>query len=261
MIFVIIMGPVLFYLPGRLSKLELPATVWPFNRVYPEGFPDFRGSLKEDWQPRTLQVCGAILLLPVLSLVLNYTLQASQGEADWLSPGKPYAVVAGRVEWQPKFESADEQQLAQYALTEPNTLNSDTPVVLFQAYYAYQQEGTEVVDSLNRLANPEWRIEARRQAAIQLGEGRRASSLIASSQSEFAGVEPEYMLVWYWYKIGQRHASTALGVKFSQVIEKLLLRPQGSVFAISTACQSRDCQLAAERLKEFVGALQDSESN
>ncbi|HLA81762.1 MAG TPA: exosortase A, partial [Thermoleophilia bacterium] len=143
--------------------------------------------------------------------------------------------------WKPRFVGADTAVAATYQ-GEPG------PVQMYLAYYAQQQQGSELVNSLNALVGERgsWRVIDSRPRVVSLANQE------LKVREALLGGESVRLLVWQWYWIDGRHTSSPYFAKLLEARALLLGHPSsGASIVLGTAYQGR-AEDAASRLGRFV---------
>ncbi len=150
--------------------------------------------------------------------------------------GKP---VAWSPHWQPEFGSSSVVISGTYGCTEP--------VSVFMAGYSENVQGTELVSDLNRVIPDEWSdFSTTSKETFDNGIGQ----VVDVNEVQVRREEGE-SLIWYWYSIGDRTATTAVGVKLLQVLELITAgRSDGEVYLLETPLTP-----ALESDRERLGAV------
>ncbi len=105
-------------------------------------------------------------------------------------------------------------------------------VDFFAAYYAYQDQGKEVVSDLN-YAYPrgEWQTEASRDVTFSLPGGRN----FPVKETRISRIMGSKRVLWSWYYIGGYVTSSPLQAKLLSMVSGLKGRSDAAVVVISTA--------------------------
>lgn len=101
---------------------------------------------------------------------------------------------------------------------------------LFQSVYQQQQQGKELISAGNMIWPHAWRRVARR-ASVELST--EAQSLTV--QEVFVDGKQRSRLVWYWYDINGRTASTPLGAKLREGLDAIVLEAPNSALVVLVA--------------------------
>jgi exosortase A len=144
-------------------------------------------------------------------------------------------------DWKPIFTNPDSELAAVYRDT-ADALRLDI------GYYRYQRSGSEAVSSLNRLTNPyggDWKIIASRN---------RKDDGISVNETEVQK-NNQKVLVWHWYRVGDKSVANPMQAKFSQLAAQLFsARRDASMITLSTDIGD-DVASARARLKQFKTLL------
>jgi exosortase A len=177
-------------------------------------------------------LAGAALCLSGAALAAGPMMLAKRLETAALDPpalavpvvagcSAPGAWAAGP---HPEFESPDRTVAATYDC-------AGSPTNIFIAAYADNVQGRELVSDANRLAPAGWRRVTTAEAqAVSLTDGR--SLTVNELQLDSAGSR---WLVWYWYAVGGKRATSGAVVKLRQAVQLVLEgRADGSVYIVQT---------------------------
>ncbi len=145
-------------------------------------------------------------------------LQAPATEAPWTVTDAPDP------SWGPKFLAPDAQVLATYA-------ENGARASLYIAYYASQRDGAELINEVNALYD-EKRWQPRRQSdrRVTLADG----TAIGIREIELVAGNGDERLVWYWYCMGDKRATSPTVAKLWQLANSLTGSPEGAVIAVSS---------------------------
>jgi EpsI family protein len=99
------------------------------------------------------------------------------------------------------------------------------------AAYAENVQGTELVSDHNRVLPDEWSgFSTTSKESFDKGMGQ-----IVDVNEVQVRKEGSESLVWYWYGVGDRTATTSMGVKLLQVLEFVTAgRSDGEVYLLET---------------------------
>ena len=125
--------------------------------------------------------------------------------------------------WRPEFESPSVVVSGTYGCAEP--------VSVFMAGYAENVQGTELVSDHNRVIPDEWsRFRMKSKESFDNGIGQ----VVEVNEVQVRGEGGE-SLIWYWYSVGDRTATTSVGVKLLQALEFITAgRSDGEVHLLET---------------------------
>lgn len=235
-IFVVVFG-LFFPIADRLARREQPAT---------DGVPAV-AEADRDGAPLVERVMGATavaIAAPVLFFVVSL-LPARAVRADaaiaagagWVQA--PVADAPRPFEWVPAFPEPDERHEARWV---------SPPHVAHEVVYHYhsQSQGRELAGSASRIAprralgldRPLWLSEQDRwvrEAVVREGE-------------------EELVLVWYWYDVGGHRTVWAPMTKVLELWGFLRRRPDASLIAYATLCESELCGEEREAFRTLVPA-------
>jgi EpsI family protein len=187
--------------------------------------------------------CGAV------ALAAAWPLYAAQLDAAFGGPAPALASPAGAAgwsaepealtDWRPRYEGAAASAFQVYRKGEHR-------VALFLGYYRGQRQGAELVSSQNRVEAPPWLGVGSATRTERLGEGPvalRETRLRTSAQR---------LLVWEWYRIGERDLVDPFLAKALLARDKLLGRGDDSAVIILAAPYVARPEEAAESLRRFA---------
>ena len=142
----------------------------------------------------------------------SQTVRLPAGESGWQGP------QVAIDNWRPQFRGAA-TATAKYS-------KASDSVYLYVGYYAKQQQGAELINELNRIANTDaWQIGTQTVIAAVPG---RPEVIEAELDSLYAGKR----LVWYRYRVAGRYTTSNIGAKLFQVAGILTGRAGASVVAV-----------------------------
>ncbi|TVR98650.1 MAG: exosortase A [Rhodospirillales bacterium] len=141
----------------------------------------------------------------------------------------------GRVsDWQPVFSGADATVLEAFS-------DEDRMVELFVAGYAFQRQGSEVVNEMNRFSDEtRWR---------RVGVGRATATVDGQElevRTERIASTERKRLIWYWYWVDERFTSNKVEAKLLQAKARLLFEnPAAAVIAVTADYDDSPAEAAA----------------
>ena len=155
--------------------------------------------------------------------------------------------------WTPRIVGANRKIHHFYTSSQ----NNSASIGLHIAQYLEQKQGSEVVNSQNKLFNNQkahWRITEKNKKQIKLNdhEIEVVSAIVKGPRDNF--------LVWYWYRVGVYHTTNNYIAKLREVKSKLMDgRRDAAIFSVTTPIGLGD--LAEERaaasihLQQFVNDM------
>jgi exosortase A len=150
-------------------------------------------------------------------------LSAVPGAAGW---SETQTAIA---EWQPVLQGPAGTQRMSFS-------RDGATVTLFIGYYRDQKQGSELVNSMNRL------LPADDTPWNQIGRGSTAANFGADSSSvRTASLRsgPRRLRVWHWYWLDGQFTSSDTAAKLSLALDRLLMRTDTSAWiAISTSAET-----------------------
>jgi len=241
-VFGVIFLPVLWYVPAHLARLpKREATMTRVEAAASEGIP----------RRILLWTIGTMTVIPAASLLLATSADINLREPVWLEPSvasRLHLSVKGNADsWDPQYPSASNTRMQVLS----DAVRPGVEVMLYQAYYANQSDGHEVVDSGNDLAGPGW---VRNSSATTRVEAAYQSGNVSSVHLESED-RSRHLLVWYWYQVGKMQAASDLEAKLAQVLQKLQFRADAKLVAVAASCEEADCEETAATLGKFLQTL------
>ena len=134
---------------------------------------------------------------------------------------------------------------------------SSEPIGLYVAQYLEQKQGSEVVNSQNRLFNnqmPRWRIAEKNKKLVKLN-GHEIEVVSAVVQGP-----RDNILVWYWYRVGGYRTTNNYIAKLREVKSKIIDgRRDAAIFSVATAIglgdREEEIAMASKHLQQFVNDM------
>ena len=153
-----------------------------------------------------------------------------------------YKLVKGvPYDWTPNYSNAD-------AITS-GKLSRGRDVINFYAYtYFSQSQGKELIYYSNTISNEEWRggdVETYHSKKFKVFKTRLTSS-----------ISKRVKLVYYWYQIGGKVASSDFDAKLFQLAGQLNGRQDVALLAVSTDCNV-GCADAEKMLNKLIEPVND----
>jgi EpsI family protein len=156
------------------------------------------------------------------------------GRSGWQGPFAPGD------EWRPQFQGAI-SQMAAYR-------RNGEAVLLYIAYYSRQQQGSELINELNQIANQDrWRRTDRAVTSIVPG-----GQTVIEEKLQSRDKGPR--LVWYRYRVAGHYTSSRVTAKILEVAGMLAGHSGASVIAVATEIND-DVPAARERLSGFLASM------
>lgn len=109
--------------------------------------------------------------------------------------------------------------------------------------YLREEQGKEIINFYNKIANEEWR----RAGAPKTKQNDIKSAILASPSGK--------LLIYYWYDISGHRATSTLQAKLAQIYGYFTQNRTASLIAIATECKS-DCLDEHSYLKDFYTKYQ-----
>ena len=155
--------------------------------------------------------------------------------------------------WMPRIVGAN-REIHQFYTSSQNNMGS---IGLHIAQYLEQKQGSEVVNSQNKLFNNQmsrWRITEKNKKLVKLNghEIEVVSAIVKGPRDN--------LLVWYWYRVGAYHTTNNYIAKLREVKSKLIdSRRDAAIFSITTPISLGDIvekrAAASIHLQQFVNDM------
>ena len=188
--------------------------------------------------PAAAALCAGLLLVPgVFHSVGAGAAQEFAGLPSETSDGESQRAPALR--WRPEFKDGQVDRAA-YATGEHT-------IEVYRALYSRQTRDARVIRYGHRFTDQSWRPIGRQVREVQLGDG---SHRVIEYQGYAAG---QLALVWAWYEVGGRPATSSLGVKLLEVVALAQGRRDAAAVAIASPCVP-SCDSAADDMQSFLQA-------
>ncbi len=203
--------------------------------------------------PALILLIAAVTALPMLTLALDLVGRWNAPAPTWVAPvDSAFREIPRQTAWRPEYPQATRTSMSTYQGT---STSGQTPVSLFQAYYPSQTDQAEVIDANNDIIGEGWESRGnRRLEAVLNSETQPVGEMLLTNS---AG---DRMAIWFWYRIGDAHASSDRHAKFEQVIQKLKLRADAMLIAVAAPCSVQSCDIARHELDEFTRVLGTDDS-
>lgn len=199
-----------------------------------------------------MPVLASVVILAIAgSVETGQRLTAYQVAEDALIPLQPIVVAPPWEEvdvatpnWNPSFVGADMELHSSYRRDEQQ-------VDVYLAFYAYQRQDAEVINSSNRFADRVFwdRAGSGKSQAVIEGEARKVNyvRMLAHRRGR---------VVWYWYWVDGRFTSNPYIAKLLQVKARLFGGVR-SAAAIAVAADYTDAPVDAhDVLRDFTGQME-----
>ena len=232
-LFAVVLVPVLFC-AGWLERRGS-------SRARPGGDPVPGGSAASSASTNPVPMLGAAALCAVL-LLLPGALNSIGAGGD-VAP-EPTALSADEamrytptLDWQPVFDGGQVERAARVV---------DGQVIeTYRAWYPRQRREARVIRYHHSFTGETWRPVGREVRELRFGNDTRAVI-------EFHGyASGQEALMWAWYEVGGRQATSNLGVKLQEVAALARGRRDAGAVAIASACRP-DCAHAAASLQAYL---------
>ncbi len=196
-----------------------------------------------------LPVTSAVLLLLAAGPGLLYV-QAQQPLPAPMTAGLPALAgcqgpVAWSQNWSPEFQGADHVGRASYAC-------GSYDAGAYVASYASQEQGKELITSVNRVWPHEWRRYVTESAVTaELDTGSRQVHQVHLHAPDRS------MLIWYWYQVGDDVLTNAVAVKLAAAVHTLGLQAvEASVVAVMVEDEGETAvEVLRDRLEPKAASL------
>jgi EpsI family protein len=188
--------------------------------------------------PAAATLCAGLLLVPGVF----HSVGAGAAQEFAVLPGETPDGAAQRapaLPWQPVFRDGHVDRAA-YATGERN-------IDVYRALYARQTRDARVIRYGHSFTGKSWRPIGRHIREVQLG----ADSYKVIEYQGYAG--GQLALIWAWYEVGGRPATSSLGVKLLEVAALAQGRRDAAAVAIASRCVP-SCDSAADDMQSFLQA-------
>ncbi len=143
--------------------------------------------------------------------------------------------------WQPSYTGADNTVYRQYQ-------NQTKTVYFYVAYYGSQDNGKELVGSLNRVYDQEqWRRVQDNSVSVTMSSGKNVS--VAETDIRSAD---KRRIVWHWYNINGAVTANRVMAKMLESWERLRNRKVDAMLVVVARDYTIDPQEARDDLKDFL---------
>jgi EpsI family protein len=152
-------------------------------------------------------------------------------------PSSPWTLA-----WRPDFEGPDRVMSGTYACTQP--------VSVFVATYLENTEGKKLVNDRNRLLPNEWSVSPAVDESFENAAGERTAVAEVRLREQEGDA-----LVWFWYRVGERTATSTTGVKLLQALQLIKAEKlEGQVYLVTTPLRPA-LESARQRLKDVAARI------
>ena len=183
-------------------------------------------------------LCAGLLLVPAaFHTVGSGGAQEFRGLPIETLQGNPRQAPA--LGWQPVFRGGHIDRVAYLA--------GDRTIDVFRAMYAQQGRESRVIRYGHTFTGSTWRPIGRGIRTVALGD---KSYQVIEYQGYVSG---QHALIWAWYEVGGRQATSNLGVKLLEVRAVLRGRRDAAAVAIASPCVP-NCESAAADMEDFLRA-------
>ena len=146
--------------------------------------------------------------------------------------------------WQPAYTGADTVIYRQYQ-------HQAETVYFYVAYYGRQDNGKELVGSLNRVYDQEqWRRVQDNRVSVTLLSGENVSV----SETDIRSADKR-RIVWHWYNINGTVTANRVVAKILEAWERLRNRKVDAMLVVVAKDYEIDPQESRDRLKDFLGSI------
>jgi exosortase A len=194
---------------------------------------------------------GVVILVAIGPLYAAHLDRRSGGQAAVIlaSPAgaSGWTLAADELtDWRPRYAGATASVFQVYR-------KGDKSIALYVGYYRHQRQGAELISSQNTVqAPPGWRQVASAVRNESMGSGAlklRETHLRSPAKR---------LLVWEWFRIGDRELSDPFLAKALLARDRLLGRSDDSAVIILAAPYEARPEAAAESLRQFAREMRPS---
>ena len=195
---------------------------------------------------KTFVISSALLLSasvgPLYSAITEDNAQQQSTDEVILDfEGLRQSLINPTDKWAPTWLRADSESRASYSI-------QGKEIDFYSAYYAYQEQGKEAVNDLNRAYNSDlWQVNHRLDREVNLPNG---GSMVVFEE-EITDTKGNKRIVWSWYYIGGNRSSNKLLSKWHGILSGLRGKSDAAVIVLSVKRQGDG---VAERIamQDFV---------
>jgi EpsI family protein len=184
---------------------------------------------------------------------LAWAMEQGEGESHEVRLESPATSQGWRLaqtsfwDWRPNVLGTDGERFGFYVSDE------GIPISLYLGVYRTQRQGAELLSSQNQMVvqkHPVWSDKEQTSRRIQL-----QGDTIAINQSRLESRRAERLLVWSWYRVGDRHTANPYLGKVLEALSRLFgLRRDGTLIAIAAPYEGKIAS-AEEILQAFVDQM------
>lgn len=189
---------------------------------------------------RALLATGAAALGPLLYYGLGALPSAEMEPGSFLAREGGWAetAVTSPVTWQLEYPDPDLRRQIAWSSGDTATVFTDRLV------YRDQEQGRELVNSLNRIA-PDSLILRERTVGPVDARGR-------SVREAWVQGDQGVVLTWYWYRVAGAETASGARAKLLELVAFVTRRQQAELVTVSAPCGEDDCEPAARALLAFL---------
>ncbi len=162
-------------------------------------------------------------------------------------PAGAWASDSGELwNWRPSVQGADGSVWGFYR-------SAGGPASLSIAVFRSQRQGAELVNALNQMVlegDPEWSNKESSTRTIETSAGE-----MRVNQNRLVSRQGQHLLVWYWYRVGDRQTSNPVTAKLLEAGYRLIHgRRDGALIAVATPMGESEGS-AASLLEDFISTM------
>jgi len=162
-------------------------------------------------------------------------LELPKSSGAWVGP------IISSDTWEPRYTGADDTLYRQYQ-------KQDKTVYFYVAYYGSQDNGKELVGSLNRVYDQkQWRRVQDNDIAVTLSSGKKVSM----SETEIRSADKR-RIIWHWYNINGTVTANRVTAKMLEAWEHLNSPKVDAMLVVVAMDYTIDPQEARDTLKDFI---------
>jgi EpsI family protein len=149
----------------------------------------------------------------------------------------------GNRSWKPGYKNASREMFKSYSG------NSGVQVDLFLFHYSKQEQGSELINVENDIADGDlWKVIPATEGEYLIEEGQNITRV---NEAEITNNSNERKLVWYWYDIGGYITSNQYYAKLLQVFAQLRGKNYANLMAVSITCRT-ECKEGQQYLEQYL---------
>ena len=188
-----------------------------------EGEPREMGLNQGSISPIASAVFLVVLAGPAANAYMDNTVDPNVSSRRWPQLADCGGPGDWSFSWMPDFKQADAVGAASYTC-------ADTRIGAYQAIYVLQEQGKELITSSNRITPKAWR----RSVAEKPTDLRIADSAVPVREIYLSNEQRPDLLIWYWYRIGEKRTNSPVLAKLHEAYNALILRhAQSSVIVLA----------------------------